>query len=84
MSDTPNPREVRAENYRIKHNAGFACEECGRGGQLLAVDIPAEDRSACLCERCIPDRRTHRPRACQWDEAERNRIAAAKAGAKAA
>lgn len=71
-------RAERAENYRIKRESGFRCEGCGKGDQLLAVDLPAEDRSTTLCEDCIPDRRTHRVRPGQWNEAEA-RAEAAKA-----
>lgn len=71
-------RQIRAENYTIKHAAKFSCEGCSKGDQLLAVDIPSEDRSACFCEPCIPDKRTHRIRPGQWDEAERLREQMAK------
>lgn len=71
-------RQTRVGNYAIKKAAGFRCEVCGRTDQLLAVDVPSEDRSACLCEECIPDKRTHRPRAGQWDEAARLREQLAK------
>lgn len=70
---TTDIRQMRAANYRIKKDAEFKCERCGKSDQLLAVDIPAENRSGCFCETCITDRRTHRVRPHQWDEAEQIR-----------
>lgn len=69
MTDPETMRATRAENYRIKHDAGFSCEGCGQTGSTLAVDVPSEDRSGVFCQPCIPDRRTHRVRPGQWDEA---------------
>lgn len=89
-------RQMRADNYRIKHELGFRCsaiskrqgqdgERCENRDQLLVVEM-TDGLTGVLCPHHLAeaDGRSVKVRPHQWDEAEELRERIRKDGPSAA